>query len=152
MAAPSPSRPPSGDQPPHRDPAKLSGYAGVPCRSAQAAGSPREGRRHSQVHHQKSEGAGRQQDLDRVQHHQLGQRKLETAQSTGALSYIPYELAQEYGDIYTTQDQVEVAEQQAARDLIISVAPFINSGKGDPDPTGGQAESTKQKVEILRAN
>jgi hypothetical protein len=73
-----------------------------------------------------------------------------TAQSTGALSYIPYELAQEYGDIYTTQDQVEVAEQQAARDLIISVAPFINSGKGDPDPTGGQAESTKQKVEILQ--
>ena len=73
-----------------------------------------------------------------------------TAQSTGALSYMPYARAQEYADIYTTQDQVEVAEQQAARDLIISVAPFINSGKGDPDPTGGQAESTKQKVEILQ--
>jgi hypothetical protein len=73
-----------------------------------------------------------------------------TAQSTGALSYIPYELAQEYSDIYTTQDEVEVAEQQAARDLIISVGPFINSGKDDPDPTGGQAESTKQKVEVLQ--
>jgi hypothetical protein len=73
-----------------------------------------------------------------------------TAQSTGALSYIPYELAQEYGDIYTTQDELEVAEQQAARDLIISVGPFINSGKDDPDPTGGQAESTKQKVEVLQ--
>jgi len=73
-----------------------------------------------------------------------------TAQSTGALSYIPYELAQEYGDLYTTQDELEVAEQQAARDLIISVGPFINSGKDDPDPTGGQAESTKQKVEVLQ--
>jgi hypothetical protein len=73
-----------------------------------------------------------------------------TAQSTGALSYIPYELAQEYGDIYTTQDELEVAERQAARDLIISVGPFINSAKGDPDPTGGQAESVKQKVEVLQ--
>jgi hypothetical protein len=73
-----------------------------------------------------------------------------TAQSTGALSYIPYELAQEYGDIYATQDVLEVAEQQAARDLIISVGPFINSGKDDPDPTGGQAESTKQKIEVLQ--
>jgi hypothetical protein len=73
-----------------------------------------------------------------------------TAQSTGALSYIPYDVAQDYGDIYTTQDELEVAEQQAARDTIVSVGPFINSGKDDPDPTGGQAEPTIRKIEILQ--
>jgi hypothetical protein len=73
-----------------------------------------------------------------------------TAQSTGALSYIPYDVAQDYGDIYTTQDELEVAEQQAARDAIVSVGPFINSSKDDTDPTGGQAESVKQKIEILQ--
>jgi hypothetical protein len=73
-----------------------------------------------------------------------------TAQSTGALSYIPYATAQEYADIYNTQDELEVAEQQAARDAIVSVAPFINSSKADTDPTGGEALSVKQKIEVFQ--
>lgn len=73
-----------------------------------------------------------------------------TAQSTGALSYMPYDRAQEYSDIYATQDELAVAEQQAARDAIISLAPFLNSNKDDPDPTEGQAESIKQKIEVLQ--
>lgn len=73
-----------------------------------------------------------------------------TAQSTGALSYMPYARAQEYSDIYSTQDALEVAEQQAARDAITSLAPFINASKTDPDPTEGQADSIKQKIEVLQ--
>jgi hypothetical protein len=73
-----------------------------------------------------------------------------TAQSTGALSYMPYDRAQEYSNIYTTQDQLDVAEQQAARNAIISLAPFVNTDKSDPDPTEGQADAIKQKIEVLQ--
>ena len=73
-----------------------------------------------------------------------------TAQSTGALSYMPYARAQEYADIYTTQDQLDTAEQQGARDAIVSLAPFMNVSNDDPDPTEGQAEAIKQKIEVLQ--
>jgi hypothetical protein len=73
-----------------------------------------------------------------------------TAQSTTALSYMPYAQAQEYADIYSTQDELESTEKQAARDAIISLAPFINYSDHDPDPTGGQANDIKQKIEILQ--
>jgi hypothetical protein len=73
-----------------------------------------------------------------------------TAQSTTALSYMPYAQAQEYSDIYSTQNELNDAERQAARDAIISLAPFINTADNDPDPTEGQANDIKQKIEILQ--
>jgi hypothetical protein len=73
-----------------------------------------------------------------------------TAQSTGALSYMPYARAQEYSDIYTTQDEIKVAEDQAARDAILSLAPFLNTSDDDPDPTPVQADAIKQKIEVLQ--
>jgi hypothetical protein len=73
-----------------------------------------------------------------------------TAQSTGALSYMPYASAQEYSDIYYTQDEIQTAENQAARDAILSMAPFINLADNDPDPTPQQADAIKQKIEILQ--
>ncbi len=73
-----------------------------------------------------------------------------TAQSTTALSYMPYAQAQEYANIYSTQDELETTEKQAARDAIISLAPFINSSNNDPDPTEGQANDIKQKIEVLQ--
>lgn len=72
-----------------------------------------------------------------------------TAQSTGALSYMPYAAAGEYSEIYNTQDELLVAEQQAARDAIVSLGPFIGAGKDDPDPTGGEAASIKEHIETL---
>ena len=42
------------------------------------------------------------------------------------------------------------AEQQAARDAIISLAPFMNTAKDDPDLTEGQANDIKQKIEVLQ--
>jgi hypothetical protein len=75
-----------------------------------------------------------------------------TAQSTGALSYMPYDRAQEYAGIYSTQAELLAAEQQAARDAIISLAPMVNGAddEHDPDPTGGQAGSIKEKIEVLQ--
>lgn len=73
-----------------------------------------------------------------------------TVQSTTALSYMPYSQAEEYSNIYSTQAQLNNAEQQAARDAIISLAPFMNISNDDPDPTEGQANDIKQKVEVLQ--
>lgn len=73
-----------------------------------------------------------------------------TAQSTGAFSYMPYADAQEYAEIYTTQDAIFSSEQQASRDAIISLAPFVNLADNDPDPTPEQANAIKEKIEVLQ--
>jgi hypothetical protein len=73
-----------------------------------------------------------------------------TVQSTTALSYMSYAQAEEYSNIYSTQAELNDAEHQAARDAIISLAPFMNISNDDPDPTEGQANDIKQKVEILQ--
>ena len=73
-----------------------------------------------------------------------------TAQSTGALSYMPYDLAQEYSNIYATQDSLAASEQQAARDAIIALGPFLNAQDSDGDPTPEQAEAVKEKIEVLQ--
>ncbi len=73
-----------------------------------------------------------------------------TAQNTGALAYMPYDRAQGYSDIYSTQTDLFDAEHQAARDAIISLAPFLNMTKGDPDPTEAEATALKDKIEVLQ--
>ena len=73
-----------------------------------------------------------------------------TAQSTTALAYMPYAQVERYSDIYSTQSELNDAERQAARDAIISLAPFMNIDKEDPDPTEGQANEIKQKIETLQ--
>lgn len=73
-----------------------------------------------------------------------------TAQSTGALSYMPYDLAQEYSNIYATQDSLAASEQQAARDAIIALGPFLNAQDSEGDPTPEQAEAVKEKIEVLQ--
>ena len=47
-----------------------------------------------------------------------------TAQSTGALGYMPYEQAHEYADLYSQQNEIYGGEQQAARDTVVSVDRF----------------------------
>ncbi|NYF91701.1 hypothetical protein RBB79_18740 [Tunturiibacter empetritectus] len=73
-----------------------------------------------------------------------------TAQSTTALSYMPYARAEEYANIYTTQTELYNAEQQAARDAILSLAPFMNMEEKGPDLTEAQASDMKQKIEVLQ--
>lgn len=72
-----------------------------------------------------------------------------TAQSTGALSYMPYDLAQEYSDIYSMQELVSDAEKQAARDTIVTAGAFIGSKPGDPNPSAEEAVLIKQHIEVL---
>jgi hypothetical protein len=74
-----------------------------------------------------------------------------TAQSTGALSYMPYERAQEYSAIYGEQEEITAAERQAVRDTVTSVGPFLNSKNGDPNPTGDEAVKIKDRLEVLQA-
>ena len=74
-----------------------------------------------------------------------------TAQSTGALAYMPYGDAETFSDIYGTQDALYAAEQQAARDAILSLAPFINGKDSDPDPTPAQAAEIESKIAVLQA-
>ena len=73
-----------------------------------------------------------------------------TAQTTGALSYMPYDRAQEYAQIYSMQDLLTGAEQQAARDAILSVAPFADEADNDPDPSPEQATEIMQKIQVLQ--
>lgn len=74
-----------------------------------------------------------------------------TAKSTGALSYMPYEQAHQYSDIYNQQDEVYVATHQAVRDLVLSVAPFMNLNHALPNVTAEDAPLMKQHIEILQA-
>jgi hypothetical protein len=73
-----------------------------------------------------------------------------TAQSTNALSYMSYEAAKQYAEIYDTQEQLEVAEHEAARDAIISLAPFLNIGDVE-EPSRADAPAMKEHIEILQA-
>jgi hypothetical protein len=72
----------------------------------------------------------------------------QTAQETGALSYMPYKVAETYSDIYTTQEQIARAEEVGVRDAILSLAPFT-----DPTDTGApaaeEARDIKQHIGIL---
>jgi hypothetical protein len=82
--------------------------------------------------------------------HHLRDVSWKTAQTTAVLSYMSYKQAQEYADIYSTQENLNLADQQAVRDTIISLAPFASSEKGDADPTGGQAVEARNKIDILQ--
>jgi hypothetical protein len=73
-----------------------------------------------------------------------------TAQSTGALSYMPYEQAHAYSDIYDQQNEVYTTEEQAIRDTVVSVAPFLNSKKGDQNSGAEEAVKIKDRLEILQ--
>jgi hypothetical protein len=75
----------------------------------------------------------------------------ETAKSTGALSYMPYEQAHEYSELYNQQNDVDVAEQQATRDAVLCVAPFVNLEHVAPKLSAEDAPSVKQRIEILQA-
>jgi hypothetical protein len=73
-----------------------------------------------------------------------------TAQSTGALSYMSYDEAKEYAEIYDTQESFEAAEKQAGRDAVLSLAPFMNLSDKDPDPSKEEAMYMKQQIEALQ--
>ncbi len=72
-----------------------------------------------------------------------------TAQSTGALAYMPYATAEEYSSIYNQQEEVDVAQQQALRDATLSLAPFVGAEKGD-HPTVEEAKVIVDRIQVLQ--
>ncbi len=74
-----------------------------------------------------------------------------TAQSTGALGYMPYEQAHEYANLYSQQDEIYVAEQQAVRDTVVAVAPIINLKNGAANPGAEESARIKEHFEVLQA-
>jgi hypothetical protein len=74
-----------------------------------------------------------------------------TAQSTGALSYMPYERAQEYSDLYSGQSGITAVANQAVRDTVFAIGPFLGSKKNDPNPTGEDAVRIRDRMETLSA-
>jgi len=75
----------------------------------------------------------------------------ETVKSTGSLSYMPYARAHVYADIYDQQDDVYQAELQAARDAILSYAPFVNMEHVPSRITADDAVLVKKRMETLQA-
>ena len=75
----------------------------------------------------------------------------QTAKSTGALSYMPYERVHEYSDIYEQQDDVYQAELQAARDAMLSYAPFVNMDHIPSRITADDAVLAKERIETFQA-
>jgi len=73
-----------------------------------------------------------------------------TAQETGALAFMSYDRAKEYAQIYATQDELAASEHQAARDAILSLAPFMDAQEKDPDPSPEQAAAMIDKIETLQ--
>jgi hypothetical protein len=80
--------------------------------------------------------------------HSLRDVSWRTAQATTALSLMSYKEAQEYADIYSTQEKLNAVDQQAARDTILSLAPM--AGGNDTDPTGGEAVEVRSRIQTLQ--
>jgi hypothetical protein len=73
-----------------------------------------------------------------------------TAQTTTALSYIPYDEALEFSDIYDQQDEIDTQERLAIRDVVVAVGPLQNLKHGDANPGGEEAAKIKEHFEILQ--
>jgi len=63
---------------------------------------------------------------------------------------MPYERAEQYARIYSVQNEIAEAEHQAVRDTVLSVAPFLNSKKGDVNPGGEEAVRIVDRLEVLQ--
>jgi hypothetical protein len=73
-----------------------------------------------------------------------------TAQSTTALSYMPYDDALEYSNIYDQQNDIDAAEHDAVRYAVIAVGPLQNLKAGELNPGGEEAGKIKEHFEILQ--
>ena len=64
---------------------------------------------------------------------------------------MPYERVHEYSDIYEQQDDVYQAELQAARDAMLSYAPFVNMDHIPSRITADDAVLAKERIETFQA-
>ena len=72
-----------------------------------------------------------------------------TAQSTGAMGYMPYQRARTYSDIYDTQAEVYEAEKLVVTDVMRAAA-FPSTQGNDWRPTPQQADDLADRIGELR--
>ena len=73
-----------------------------------------------------------------------------TAQSTGAVTYMPYGLVQEYSEIYGLQQELYDAQKQGVRDASIAVGRFANKDAIGPGARVAEDQLTKQQIEVIQ--
>jgi hypothetical protein len=72
-----------------------------------------------------------------------------TAQTTGALAYMPYGDARTFSDIYDTQDELYKTEVDVVEDVMHS-ASFASTQPDDWKPTPAQADELTDRIGMLR--
>ena len=73
-----------------------------------------------------------------------------TAQATNALSFMPYDHAKDYSDIYASQTMLTETEQTAARDAAVALSSFYNFDDKDYVPTPEQINPIMDRIAILQ--
>jgi hypothetical protein len=74
-----------------------------------------------------------------------------TAQATGALSYMPYDQAKTYSDIYASQTMLTETERIAARDAAVALSSFYSFGDDkSPAPSPEETNAIMDKVSVLQ--
>jgi hypothetical protein len=73
-----------------------------------------------------------------------------TAQSTGAVTYMPYSTAREYADIYGEQAEIDRQMREALRDWSIAAGPLLNAKLGDKPIDAEDAKFMKQHLGTLQ--
>lgn len=72
-----------------------------------------------------------------------------TAQNTGAMSYMPYQNAKAYSEIYNTQTEVFSAEESVVSDVVRAAA-FPSTQGNDWRPTPQQCDDLTDRIGELR--
>lgn len=75
-----------------------------------------------------------------------------TAQVSGAITYMPYAEAQQYADIYDTQEALNQEERESARDAIQAIALLSQESNGANDPFAGRAGEARDKLQLLEGD
>jgi hypothetical protein len=73
-----------------------------------------------------------------------------TAQSTGALTYMPYARVEEYAEIYGLQQELYEAQKQGVRDAVMSIGLFANKDATDPAARVAEDQLRKQRIEVVQ--
>ena len=73
-----------------------------------------------------------------------------TAQTTGAVAYMPYDRAQEYADIYDLQGKLDTAQEQAVRDTVLGIGLFANPDPKDPAAVIKRDEARIDRLEVVQ--
>jgi hypothetical protein len=72
-----------------------------------------------------------------------------TAQTSGALGYMPYAEAQKYSDIYGAQAAVVAMEKEAVEDAMHS-ASLVSTQPKDWQPTAAQVDELSERIGMLQ--